>query len=67
VNGKLAVRPVQPSTAQLTGIGGWLALLAVALSAGLLRDSVEFFGGFLPTMSDQWKYPALRVRNTMVN
>jgi hypothetical protein len=50
----------QLTNAQLTGIGGWLALLAFGLCVSFLRNVLRFakeFEGY----SDAWMVPAARV------
>ena len=39
-------RRAAPSNTQISGIGGWLAFLAVALCAGFLRNVAEFAKGW---------------------
>jgi hypothetical protein len=41
------------TSAQLSGIGGWLALLAFGLCMGLLRNAVDLVTG-LPEISEGW-------------
>lgn len=47
----LRERRSSPSGSALVGIGGWLAFLAFGLCVGLLRNIVDFIGGFSDYLS----------------